>query len=164
MSFLLIRDSYKLLQPILDTGVWQLVGNCFWAQRNHHSINCISHVILILMTKFCEKCPISRINIARIPQMARDVFGFYKHFILCPFKNPKDISCKASQLSIFRLWTLSLKGPFKSATTMQKWAQNRCFHSLSDFVTMTFRFITRENIPGCIYSQKGCSASQIQIF
>ena len=110
-----MRDTYTLLQSIFDTVVSL---NCFWAQRNHHSINCISHVILLLMSKLCEKCPISRINIARIPQMARDVFGVKKYFILCRFKNPKYISCKASQLSMFRLWTLRMKGPFKSAAKM----------------------------------------------
>ena len=68
------------------------IVNCSWAQRNHHSINCTSDFFHILIAKFCEKCPISRINIARIPQMVRDIFGFYKDFILCHFKNPKDIS------------------------------------------------------------------------
>ena len=50
-----------------------------------------------------KNVPISRINIARIPQIPRDVFGFYKGFIQCLFKNTKDISCKTSKLLIFRL-------------------------------------------------------------
>ena len=54
------------------------------------------------------------INIAAIPQMPKDVFGFYKGFILCHFKNLKDISCKASQLSIFRLWIVGQNSPFKN--------------------------------------------------
>ena len=37
-------------------------------------------------------------NIARIPEMPRDVFGFYKGFILYHFKNLKDFFCKASQI------------------------------------------------------------------
>ena len=59
--------------------------------------------------------------------MPRDVFGFYKGFILSLFKNPKDISCKASQLSIFRLWIVGPNSPSESATMTEKWAQKRCF-------------------------------------
>ena len=55
-----------------------------------------------------------------MPQTPRDVFGFYKGFILCHFKGAKDVSCKASQLSIFRLWIFGPNGPFKSAATTQK--------------------------------------------
>ena len=68
--------------------------------------------------------------------------------------NPKDISYKASQLSIFRLWIFGPNGPFKNAATTQKWAQKRCFPSYSDFLTMIFGFLTLEDVPGCIYSQK----------
>ena len=83
--------------------------NCFCT----HSINCTSHVFLILTTTFCQKCPISRINIARVPHIPRNVFGFYEGFILCHFKNLKDISCKGSQLSIFRLWFFGLNSSLK---------------------------------------------------
>ena len=48
--------------------------NCFWAQRNHHSINCTSHVFLILTAKFCQKFQISRINIPRIPHEYEEMF------------------------------------------------------------------------------------------
>ena len=58
-------------------------------------------------------------------------------------------------LSILRLWIFALNSPFKSAMMKQIWAQNRCFRSFSDFVTMMFWFLTFENISGCIYSQKG---------
>ena len=87
--------------------------------------------------------------------MPRDVFGFYKGFILCHFKNSKDISCKESQLSVFRLWIFGPNGPFKSAAPTQKWAQKSCFPSFSDFLIMIFGFLTQENISECIYSQKG---------
>ena len=83
------------------------------------------------------------------------MFGFYKGFILCNFKNPKDISCKVSLLSILRLWIFGTDGPFKSVTIAQKWAKKRCFPLLSDFLTMIFGFLTPENIPECIYSHKG---------
>ena len=86
--------------------------------------------------------------------MPRDVFGFYKGFILCHFKNSKDISCKASHLSIFRLWIVGLNSPFESAATTQKWAQKKCFPSFSDFLIMIFEFLTLENIPACIFNQK----------
>ena len=33
--------------------------------------------------------------------------------------------------------------------------QKLCFPSFSDFLAMIFLFSTLENIPGCIYSQKG---------
>ena len=87
--------------------------------------------------------------------MPRDVFGFYKGFILCHLKNPKDISCKASQLSIFRLQIFGSNGPFKSAAMTQKWGQKRCFPSFTGFLTMIFGLLTLENILWCIHSQKG---------
>ena len=65
--------------------------------------------------------------------MPRDVFGFYRGSILCHFKNPKDIPCKASQLLIFKLWIFDLNSCFKSAVITQKWAQKRCFLSFSNF-------------------------------
>ena len=120
---------------------------------------------LILTATFCEKCPNYRRNIVRLQQIPRDVFGFYKGFIMCNFKNPKDISCKASQLSILRLWKFGPTCPFKSAATTQKWPQRRYLPSFSDFTTMIFRFLILENIPTCIYSLKGQFLSlQIQIF
>ena len=72
--------------------------------------------------------------------MPRDMFGFYKGFILCNFKNPKDISCKISLLSILRLWIFGTDGPFKSVTMAQKWAKKRCFPLFSDFLTMILDF------------------------
>ena len=67
--------------------------------------------------------------------MPRNVFGFYKGFILCQFKNTKDIFCKASQLSILRLWVFCPNGLFRSDATTQKWAQSMCFPLFSDFLT-----------------------------
>ena len=72
--------------------------------------------------------------------MPSDMFGFYKGFILCNFKNPKDISCKISLLSILRLWIFGTDGPFKSVTMAQKWAKKRCFPLFSDFLTMILDF------------------------
>ena len=48
------------------------------------------------------------------------MFGFYKGFILCHFKNPKDISCKASLLSILRLWIFGTDIPLK----VSQWHRN----------------------------------------
>ena len=41
------------------------------------------------------------------------------------------------------------------ATTAQKWTQKRCFPSFSDFLTIISGFLTLNNIPGSMYSQKG---------
>ena len=109
----------------------QLVGNCFWAQRDHHSINCTYHIFLILTAKFCKKCLISRISPEY--QKCHEMFlDFIKVSSYVISKIQKTFLAK-HQLSIFRLWIFGSNGPFKSVATTQKWTQKRCFPSFSEF-------------------------------
>ena len=84
---------------------------------------------------------------------------FKKGFFQFHFKNPKDISYKATKMSIFRLSAFGLNGPFKGARRKQKWGPKRCFASFSDFLTIICGFLTPGNIADCFYSQKVLLAS-----